>query len=68
MLKHIETGLLDIAYDEQGDASGWPVVLLHGFPYDIHAYAQVAPPVGSARSARHRAVSARLWGNALSVD
>ncbi|TDG09978.1 alpha/beta hydrolase [Paraburkholderia guartelaensis] len=43
MLNHIETELLDIAYDEQGDASGWPVVLLHGFPYDIHAYDAVTP-------------------------
>ncbi|MCP3705929.1 alpha/beta hydrolase [Paraburkholderia sp. CNPSo 3274] len=43
MLKHIETELLDIAYDEQGDANGWPVVLLHGFPYDIHAYDGVTP-------------------------
>ncbi|MEX3965733.1 alpha/beta fold hydrolase [Paraburkholderia sp. EG286B] len=43
MLNHIETELLDIAYDEQGDANGWPVVLLHGFPYDIHAYDEVAP-------------------------
>ncbi|MEM5315404.1 alpha/beta hydrolase [Paraburkholderia sp. JHI869] len=43
MLKHIETELLDIAYDEEGDANGWPVVLLHGFPYDIHAYNEVTP-------------------------
>ncbi|MEX3980023.1 alpha/beta fold hydrolase [Paraburkholderia sp. EG287A] len=43
MLNHIETDLLDIAYDEQGDANGWPVVLLHGFPYDIHAYDEVTP-------------------------
>ncbi|WP_321921601.1 alpha/beta fold hydrolase [Paraburkholderia guartelaensis] len=43
MLKHIETELLDIAYDAQGDASGWPVVLLHGFPYDIRAYDEVTP-------------------------
>jgi pimeloyl-ACP methyl ester carboxylesterase len=43
MLNHIETELLDIAYYEQGDASGWPVVLLHGFPYDIHAYDEVTP-------------------------
>ncbi|WP_028204460.1 alpha/beta fold hydrolase [Paraburkholderia nodosa] len=41
MLNHIETELLDIAYDEQGDANGWPVVLLHGFPYDIRAYDEV---------------------------
>ncbi|MEM5399852.1 alpha/beta hydrolase [Paraburkholderia unamae] len=43
MLDHIETELLDIAYDEQGDANGWPVVLLHGFPYDIRAYDEVTP-------------------------
>jgi pimeloyl-ACP methyl ester carboxylesterase len=47
MLKHIATDLLDIAYDEQGDADGWPVVLLHGFPYDIHAYEEVAPRLTS---------------------
>ena len=43
MLKHIETELLDVAYDEQGDIGGWPVVLLHGFPYDIHTYDAVTP-------------------------
>jgi len=43
MLKKIATNLLDIAYDEQGDTDGWPVVLLHGFPYDIHVYEGVAP-------------------------
>jgi pimeloyl-ACP methyl ester carboxylesterase len=43
MLKHIATNLLDIAYEEQGDADGWPAILLHGFPYDIHAYDEVTP-------------------------
>lgn len=42
MLKTVETNLLDVAYDEQGSSSGWPVILLHGFPYDIHAYDDVA--------------------------
>lgn len=42
MLKKIATQLLDIAYDEEGDTNGWPVVLLHGFPYDIHAYEVLA--------------------------
>lgn len=51
MIKHIATPLLDIAYDEQGDIGGWPVVLLHGFPYDIHAYQDVAPRLAS-RGAR----------------
>jgi pimeloyl-ACP methyl ester carboxylesterase len=43
MLKNIATNMLDIAYDEQGDISGRPVVLLHGFPYDIHTYDEVTP-------------------------
>lgn len=47
MLKHIATELFDIAYVEQGDPNGWPVVLLHGFPYDIHAYDEVAPRLTS---------------------
>ncbi|WP_118180505.1 alpha/beta fold hydrolase [Paraburkholderia phosphatilytica] len=47
MLNHIATSQLDIAYDEQGDADGWPVVLLHGFPYDIHAYDDVTPRLTS---------------------
>lgn len=51
MHKTIATDLLDIAYDEQGDADGWPVVLQHGFPYDIHAFADVAPRL-AAQGAR----------------
>ncbi|MDR5763307.1 alpha/beta hydrolase [Caballeronia sp. LZ035] len=43
MLKHITTDLLEIAYDEQGEPDGWPVILLHGFPYDVHSYEHVAP-------------------------
>lgn len=42
-LRRIEAGVLDVAYFEAGPAGGPPVVLLHGFPYDIHAYAEVAP-------------------------
>lgn len=41
-LKTIQAGVLDVAYFECGPADGTPVVLLHGFPYDIHAYADVA--------------------------
>jgi len=41
-LKTIRAGVLDVAYYECGPADGTPVVLLHGFPYDIHAYADVA--------------------------
>ncbi len=42
-LQRIDAGVLDVAYQETGPADGPPVVLLHGFPYDIHAYAEVAP-------------------------
>ncbi|MBT2338977.1 MULTISPECIES: alpha/beta fold hydrolase [Pseudomonas] len=42
-LKHIEAGLLDVAYAETGPADGPVVILLHGWPYDIHSYDEVAP-------------------------
>lgn len=37
-MKVVTAGVLEAAYDESGPADGLPVVLLHGFPYDIHAY------------------------------
>ena len=42
-LRRIEAGVLDVAYFECGPADGVPVLLMHGFPYDIHTYAEVAP-------------------------
>ncbi|SNS82730.1 alpha/beta fold hydrolase [Pseudomonas segetis] len=42
-LKHIKAGLLDVSYAEVGPAEGPVVILLHGWPYDIHSYADVAP-------------------------
>jgi pimeloyl-ACP methyl ester carboxylesterase len=42
MLRHVDAGTLRVAYREFGPSDGWPVVLLHGFPYDIHAYDVVA--------------------------
>ncbi len=47
-LRHVEAGVLDIAYFETGPADGPPVLLMHGFPYDIHAYAEVAPMLADA--------------------
>ncbi len=43
MLKRVQAGALDVAYEEAGAPAGIPVVLLHGFPYDIHAYDAVTP-------------------------
>ena len=48
MLKHVDAGVLDVAYEETGSLSGPPVVLLHGFPYDIHAYDEVGPLLSAA--------------------
>jgi pimeloyl-ACP methyl ester carboxylesterase len=47
-VEQIEAGLLDVGYVEAGPANGQPVVLLHGWPYDIHSYADVAPALGAA--------------------
>jgi pimeloyl-ACP methyl ester carboxylesterase len=47
LVKHIDAGVLNVGYTELGPASGWPVVLLHGFPYDIHAYDEVAPQLAA---------------------
>jgi len=47
-VKNVSAGVLSVAYEESGAASGKPVVLLHGFPYDIHAYAEVAPRLAAA--------------------
>ena len=42
-LRQIKAGVLDVAVYETGPVDGPPVFLMHGFPYDIHAYAEVAP-------------------------
>jgi pimeloyl-ACP methyl ester carboxylesterase len=42
-LRQIDAGLLNVAYAETGPASGPPVILLHGWPYDIHSFDEVAP-------------------------
>jgi pimeloyl-ACP methyl ester carboxylesterase len=47
-LKQIDAGVLNIGYAEAGPADGAPVILLHGWPYDIYAFVDVAPALGSA--------------------
>ena len=42
-LRHIDAGALNIGYAEAGPADGAPVILLHGWPYDIYSYVDVAP-------------------------
>jgi pimeloyl-ACP methyl ester carboxylesterase len=42
-LKQIDAGVLNIGYAEAGPPNGPPVILLHGWPYDIHDYIEVAP-------------------------
>lgn len=42
-IRQVRTDLLDIGYHEAGPENGRPVILLHGFPYDIHSYVNVAP-------------------------
>jgi pimeloyl-ACP methyl ester carboxylesterase len=47
-LKQVDAGLLNIGYAEAGPASGRPVILLHGWPYDIYSFVDVAPILASA--------------------
>ena len=47
-VKSVETEALQIAYVEYGLNDGWPVILSHGFPYDVHAFDEVAPILARA--------------------
>ena len=47
-IKQINAGLLNVGYAEAGAANGSPVILLHGWPYDIHSYDDVAPLLASS--------------------
>jgi pimeloyl-ACP methyl ester carboxylesterase len=47
-IKQIDAGTLSVGYAEAGPADGPPVLLLHGWPYDIHSYVEVAPALASA--------------------
>jgi pimeloyl-ACP methyl ester carboxylesterase len=46
-LRHVDAGVLNVAYYEAGPADGPVVMLLHGFPYDIHSYVDVGPQLAA---------------------
>ncbi|MGY8635203.1 alpha/beta hydrolase [Bradyrhizobium sp. 14AA] len=58
-LKQIDAGLLNVGYAEAGPADGPPVILLHGWPYDIYAFVDVAPLLAAAG---HRVIIPYLRG------
>jgi pimeloyl-ACP methyl ester carboxylesterase len=47
-VKTVEAGALSTAYLEYGAPDGWPCILGHGFPYDVHAYSEAAPLIARA--------------------
>jgi pimeloyl-ACP methyl ester carboxylesterase len=58
-LKQIDAGALNVGYAEAGPADGPPVILLHGWPYDIHSFVEVAPVLARAG---HRVIIPYLRG------
>jgi len=60
-VKTVRTSILEIAYHESGGAGGFPIILLHGFPDDAHAYDGVLPLLAKAG---HRALAVYLRGYA----
>jgi pimeloyl-ACP methyl ester carboxylesterase len=44
----VQVGALRVGYGRTGAGSGWPVVLLHGFPYDVRSYDRVAATLAEA--------------------
>jgi len=59
-IKQIDAGVLNIGYAELGPANGKPVILLHGWPYDIHSFVDVAPLLAAAG---HRVIVPHLRGH-----
>jgi pimeloyl-ACP methyl ester carboxylesterase len=59
-LRHVRTDTLEVAYFEAGPSGGQVVLLLHGFPYDIHSYVDVVPRLVQAG---HRVIVPNLRGH-----
>jgi pimeloyl-ACP methyl ester carboxylesterase len=66
-LKQIQAGLLDVGYYETGPSGGPPVLLLHGFPYSIDSYVDVAPML-AARGCRTIVPYLRGHGSTSFID
>jgi pimeloyl-ACP methyl ester carboxylesterase len=66
-LRLVRAGVLDVAFHESGPPDGTPVLLMHGFPYDVHAYAEVAPRL-AAHGCRVVAPYLRGFGPTRFVD
>ena len=47
-VKMVQTPVLDIGYEEHGPGDGFPIILLHGFPYDVRSFDGVPPPLVAA--------------------
>jgi pimeloyl-ACP methyl ester carboxylesterase len=47
-LAHVRTAVLDVGYEQSGAAGSLPVVLLHGYPYDVRAFDEVVPILNAA--------------------
>jgi len=58
-VRFVQTPTLNIGYEEHGDASGFPIILLHGFPYDIRSFDGVIAPLVEAG---HRVIVPYLRG------
>lgn len=63
-VRQIDAGVLSIGYVEMGPASGPAILLFHGWPYDIHAFAEVAPLL-AARG--YRVIIPHLRGHGTTV-
>jgi pimeloyl-ACP methyl ester carboxylesterase len=59
-LKQVDAGVLNVGYAESGPANGPVVILLHGWPYDIHSFVDVAPLLVSAG---YRVIAPHLRGH-----
>jgi pimeloyl-ACP methyl ester carboxylesterase len=46
-VRQVRTPVLDIGYEQHGDPTGFPIVLLHGFPYDVRSFDDVAPQLAA---------------------